>query len=144
MKNLVLLLVVCLSFFACGDGKAKKETGKTVKPDRDCVEVLCFHAKQRCVTCLAIEEGAKEVVESEFADELKNGDVVFKVIDISLDENKDLVKQYEVAWSSLLLVKWKDGKSTVKNLTVSAFANAWVAPEKFKNGLKEDIKKLMD
>ena len=50
MKNLVLLLVVCLSFFACGDGKAKKETGKTVKPDRDCVEVLCFHAKQRCVT----------------------------------------------------------------------------------------------
>lgn len=144
MKNVILLLFVCFGMFACANGKAKEQKKGNGQPQKDCVEVLCFHAKQRCVTCLAIEKGAKEVVESEFADELKKGDVVFKVIDISLDENKDLVKQYEVAWSSLLLVKWKDGKSTVKNLTVSAFGSARMAPDKFKNDLKQEIKDLMD
>lgn len=33
----------------------------------DCVEVLCFHGKQRCATCIAIERNTREVLEKEFA-----------------------------------------------------------------------------
>lgn len=50
---------------------------------KDRVEILYFHGKQRCATCMAIEKNAQEAVESQFADELKNGTVVFKTIDIS-------------------------------------------------------------
>ncbi len=43
-------------------------------------EVLCFHGKQRCVTCKAIEKYTQEVVN---ADLVKNGKLRFKEVDIS-------------------------------------------------------------
>ena len=33
------------------------------------VEVVYFHGKQRCITCMAIEKAAREVVEKDFAKE---------------------------------------------------------------------------
>ena len=54
---------------------------------KDHVEVLYFHGKQRCATCMAIEKNAKEVVEVQFANELKNGTLVFRTIDISDPKN---------------------------------------------------------
>ena len=53
---------------------------------KDYVEVMYFHGKQRCVTCMAIEKHAREVVEMDFAHEKKNGQVVFRVVDISTPE----------------------------------------------------------
>ena len=38
---------------------------------RDHVEVMYFHGKQRCATCMAIEKYAREVVEKDFANEKK-------------------------------------------------------------------------
>ena len=66
---------------------------------KDYVEVMYFHGKQRCVTCMAIEKYAKEVVEKDFADEKKSGKVVFKVVDISTDEGAKIAKNYRVTWS---------------------------------------------
>lgn len=43
-------------------------------------EALCFHGKQRCVTCKAIEKYTQEVVN---ADLVKNGKLRFKEVDIS-------------------------------------------------------------
>lgn len=42
---------------------------------RDRVEVLYFHGKQRCATCMAIEQQAREVVEKDFANEQKSGKI---------------------------------------------------------------------
>ena len=66
---------------------------------RDHVEVMYFHGKQRCVTCMAIEKYAKEVVEKDFANEKKSGKVVFKIVDISTDEGEKIAKEYRVTWS---------------------------------------------
>ena len=49
---------------------------------------------------MAIETHAKEAVESHFADELRNGTVVFKSIDISKPENKKMAEKYKVSWAS--------------------------------------------
>lgn len=105
------------------------------------MEVLYFHGKQRCATCMAIEKNAKEAVEAQFADELKNGTVVFKSIDISKAENEKIAEKYEVTWSSLFICKWKNGKETHENLTEYAFANARTAPDTFKSGVIEKSKR---
>lgn len=143
MKKLLLISLMCLGLVSCGNRPA--DTGKTTaeQPRKDCVEVLYFHSKQRCATCIAIENNTKEVVEGQFAEELKNGTLIFRSIDISEKENSEIAEKYEVTWSSLFVCKWKNGKETYENLTEYAFANARTAPETFREGLAAKITELL-
>ena len=52
MKQLILLMISCLSLVACGNGNAKQEREKEDSgvADKEKVEVLYFHGKQRCST----------------------------------------------------------------------------------------------
>ena len=110
---------------------------------KDHVEVMYFHGKQRCVTCMAIEKYAKEVVEKDFANEKKNGKVVFKVVDISTPEGAKIAKDYRVTWSSLFVNGWKKGKETRNDMTQFAFKNARNHTDEFKKGVGDKIKALM-
>lgn len=148
MNKLFLALAICLGLSACGSNGANKDSTTNVEQTqlqetKDRVEILYFHGKQRCATCMAIERNAKEAVEAQFADELKNGTVVFKTIDISKAENQKIAEKYEVTWLSLFVSKWKDGKETYENLSEYAFANARTAPDTFKSGVIEKVKTLL-
>lgn len=145
MNKLILAFVVCFGLTACGNNDAKKND--TVKVEQtqsqevnNRVEILYFHGKQRCATCMAIEKNAKEVIEAQFAEEIKNGTVVFKAIDISKPENEKIAEKYEVTWSSLFISKWIDGKETYENLTEYAFANARENPDAFKSEINSKIR----
>lgn len=131
MKRILMALTFCLPFLHSGL-KAQSE-----------VEVLYFHGKQRCATCMAIEKNARNAVNTQLASELKNGKVVFKTIDISQKENQKLAKKYQVTWSSLFVVGHSDGKETAKNLTPFAFKQARKDPEGFKKGLVQIVKDLL-
>ena len=100
----MLMMAMCLGMFACGNSNAKSNKATEEQSQKDRVEVLYFHGKQRCATCMAIEKNAKEAVEAQFADELKNGTVVFKSIDISKAENEKIAEKYEVTLSSLFII----------------------------------------
>lgn len=67
----MLMMAMCLGMFACGNSNAKSNKATEEQTQKDRVEVLYFHGKQRCATCMAIEKNAKEAVEAQFADELK-------------------------------------------------------------------------
>ena len=110
---------------------------------KDYVEVMYFHGKQRCVTCMAIEKHAREVVEMDFAHEKKNGQVVFRVVDISTPEGAKIAKEYRVTWSSLYVNGWKAGKEKRNDMTQFAFKNARNNAEEFKKGVSGKIKELM-
>ena len=107
MKKILFLLAACFVFVACGmksktEGTvlpAEKETA--VRPDG--VEVLCFHSKQRCATCIAIEKNARAAIDSAFADRLADGTLSFRIIDISKPENEAIAEKYQVTWSSLYI-----------------------------------------
>lgn len=110
---------------------------------KDHVEVMYFHGKQRCVTCMAIEKNAREVVEKDFANEKKSGKVVFKVVDISTPEGARIAKDYRVTWSSLFVNSWKNGKEKRSDMTQFAFKNARKHADEFKKGVSGKIKELM-
>lgn len=139
MKKLLLLLTACVLIAACGRTSARKTAAAAATPTEDRVEVLYFHSKQRCATCLAIEKNTREALEARFADELKKRTLVFRSIDITEPENQALAETYEVTWSSLFVTEWRDGRSQSENLTEFAFANARTAPEQFRKGLTDDI-----
>ena len=149
MKKLFLLLTACLALTACGSGEKGQaaDTAAVVATDnveqKDYVEVLSFHSKYRCPTCIAIEKNTRELVDAKFGDALKSGDLVMRVVDISKDENKAIAEKYEVTWSSLLVVKYKDGQETYENLTDFAFGHARKSPEDFKAGVVEAINAML-
>ena len=144
MRRMMLMMAVCLGMLACGSGGGKGNETAEEQSRKDRVEVLYFHGKRRCATCMAIEKNAREAVEARFADELKNGTVVVKSIDISEPENEAVAGKYEVAWSSLFISRWKDGRETYENLTEYAFANARTAPDAFKSVVAEKIDGLLE
>lgn len=148
MNKLIFILPICLGLTACNGNSTKNDdTVKTelIQPreTKDHIEILYFHGKQRCATCTAIEKNAKEAIKSQFADEIKNGTVIFRTIDISKTENKKIAEKYEVTWSSLFISKWKDGKETFENLTEYAFAYARTAPNTFKNEIVKRVNDLL-
>lgn len=146
MKKILFLFVLGFALLSCG-GNAKQETAAQATQEAvaatDGVEVLYFHGKQRCATCIAIEKHAREAVEAAFADAVKRGEVTFRIIDISQPENQALAEKYEVTWSSLFVVKHQGGKETAENLTEFAFGNARKSPDAFKDGVIAAVNKKL-
>jgi thiol-disulfide isomerase/thioredoxin len=127
----IALLFMSIVLSAC----AQTDSPKTVPTaESDGIEVLYFHGKQRCATCIAIEKQTKQAVE-----ELSDNRLTMRTIDISKKENESIVEKYEVAWSSLIVVKGDN----VLNLTELGFSLARNNPDGFRERLKSEIKQLL-
>jgi len=74
------------------------------------IEVLHFHATQQCISCINIGKFTKAVIEEKFPEELKNGKIIFKTINIDLPENYKIANDYKVSGSALYLNVIKSGK----------------------------------
>lgn len=143
MKQKLLMIALCLGMVACGNGNSKNELKAEKQVKKDVVEVLYFHGKQRCATCMAIEKNTKDLVESTFAEKLKNGELAFKSVDIT--EEDTLANKYKVSWSSLIIVDYdKNGKEEATNLTKFAFGNARTNPDNFKKGVAEQVNTMLN
>ena len=57
MKKILFLIAVCFAFISCNMNAKNGTEAQTQKEVtvKDHVEVLYFHGKQRCATCMAIE-----------------------------------------------------------------------------------------
>jgi len=140
MKKLLMLLALIITMASCS---SSEETAATKTHERDRVEVIYFHGKQRCPTCIAIENCTKDVVSTLFANELKDGSLVYRTFDISTPEGEKIADRYEVTWSSLFVNKWEDGRETPLNMTEFGFANARSNPDAFRNGLADKIRQAL-
>lgn len=142
MKNVLLILTLCVGMVACSGGKTRS-VAENEQTKRDVVEVLYFHGAQRCATCMAIEKNTIEVVETRFAEQLNNEKLIFRTVDI--DKEEEFAERYEVSWSSLILVDYdKSGNESATNLTEFAFGSARTAPDKFKQGLSARITEMLN
>ena len=120
MKKILFVLLAIIGLTSCGNNQNANAQTSTKAAQKEYVEVLYFHGKQRCVTCNAIEKLTKEVVEKDFAEQLKNGKVVFKVIDISTNEGEKIA-----------------------DMTDFGFSYAKGSPDVFKAGVKKKIDELL-
>ena len=144
MKQSIILILTCITMLACSSRTSSETEDNQTQLLDDHVEVLYFHGKQRCVTCRAIEEHTKELLEQHYAEQMENGQLCMKIIDISKKENEEIADKYQVTWSSLILVQYKYKKETADNLTEFAFAKARSNPEEYKEGLSEKIDKALE
>lgn len=133
MKKLILILFALIVVVSCNNKANTSKRELVTETDTNITQVIYFHGKQRCITCRAIEDLTRHVVDS-----LGNSKVVMKIVDISQKENEDIAAKYEVTWSSLIL----DRNNQSDNLTEMAFSYAKGQPDVFKAKLVEAIQKI--
>lgn len=143
MRKLAIYLAAFLMMAACGNPTKKVDQNPPDNLEKNRIEVLYFHGKQRCKGCNAIEENTKILLESDFAEELKTGTIVYKILDFSDANNLEIVKKYKISFASLLLVKYEDNVEVkMENLTELGFGFAKNNPEEFRVKLREKIQNL--
>ena len=104
--TLALLRISSICF--AGDSVTDKETS---------VVAYYFRGNFRCPSCRKIEQYTKEAINKFFADELKAGELVFKMVNVEEKENNHYVQDYKLYTKSVVLSKLKDGKEIdYKNL----------------------------
>ena len=69
-----------------------------------------FHSTRRCPTCRKIEAQAQEAVQTGFAEELKQGRLAWRPVNLEEPGNEHFAAEYKVTGSSLVIAEVKDGK----------------------------------
>jgi hypothetical protein len=119
----VLALGGALLWSALAGGPAPKAPAETTAAVGDTtalphrVIAYYFHTTMRCASCMKIEAYTTEAIQTAFPDELKNGRLVLKVVNVEETGNEHFVKDYQLYTKSVVLVDERAGKQMAwKNL----------------------------
>ena len=103
------------------------------------VEVVYFHRAQRCSGCIYAGDTTKYTVETYFAEELAEGKLVFKMLNLQDPANAAIVEKYGAYTSSLFINDIKGGIDQIEEVT-----DIWFLlhnDEKFVNLVKGELEK---
>lgn len=118
MKTFVFLLAICVSFIIELEAQNIKGANSNTK-----LLIYYFHITNRCNTCRSIEATTKKILETQYANELKKGIIVFESINCELSENKKLVEKYQAYGATLALTPIVNGKEAgIEDITGMAFS----------------------
>ena len=139
-----LLLMIAITAFSCGTKQNQKSESGNDSISQDSIQsavlnVYNFHLQNRCASCIAIENATTRTINTYFANELKEGRLVQKIINVDDKTNEAISTKYEMAGSGLLLVSNSKGKEYVVDLTGDGFKYAKNNEEKFIEILKQQI-----
>jgi len=117
----------------------EKEIPDVKKADR--IEVINFHATQRCVSCTTLGKLSEKTITERFANEVASGKIIFKSVNVELRKNTEIVNLYQASGSSLYINAVKDGKNNiVQNVKVWQYLSDEIA---FTNYLETKLRSLL-
>lgn len=96
--------------------EVSRNNPKIASPQKKYI-VYYFHGNFRCPSCKKIESYTDETVHLKFARQLKNGLILWRVVNTDEPANKHFLKDYQLFTKSVVVVEIKNGKqSRWKNL----------------------------
>ena len=108
----VLLISLLLAAVSCqGDTPKQEAEKKEIKADK--LIVYYFHTTFRCWTCNQFEALTKAVVAGRFADQVKEGLLEIRILNVDEPENRHYIKDYELYTKSVVLSLTAGGRKTV-------------------------------
>ena len=132
-KFLYILAAACL-LLSCSK-KPAFEASKPSMPDKGQTAVYYFRTSFVCETCEAIEDIVAGELNTRYADELKDGKIIFRQFNLDDPETADFALRFDVVFKSLLVLK----NDTFVNLTNEAFLYALPKPEKLRLLIDEQL-----
>jgi len=103
------------------------------------VEVVYFHRAQRCSGCIYAGDTTKYTVETYFAEELAEGKLVFKMLNLQDPANAAIVEKYGAYTSSLFINDIRESIDHIEEVT-----DIWFLlhnDEQFVNLVKGELEK---
>lgn len=126
-----------------GDGSSKAAF-LTASEITDGLIVYYAHSNNRCFDCRNMERQAHAALKADFADELREGKIVWQTINYMEPEGTFLVTDYNVQTPTVLLVRMKDGQiAEGKNLDES-FALIKGPTEKFIEYVQDEVQTMLE
>ena len=115
LKTCIITAILLISIVAVCSAADTDASGSSVEK----VEIYHFHPTNGCYTCTTMGNNAEDTVKTYFPDELESKKIVFDHVNFQDPANAELVKQYEVTGSSLMIgVYDKDGFHKEENIKV--------------------------
>ncbi len=110
------------------------ETGKSVS-------LYYFYFVPRCDECIILDKALDELIEENFSNEIKNGRLVFKRINLTEPDNneQEIIRQLRVRRQLLLLVS----EDETENLTRDAFRFVERDRERFNQSMLGSINGML-
>jgi hypothetical protein len=94
------------------------EESSTLPPSIDNgVEVVYFHRAQRCSGCIHAQDMTEYTLNTYFAEELENGEIVFVALNLQDANNSAMVQKFGAYTSSLFLNDVSNGTDDIEELT---------------------------
>ena len=150
MRNKAISLALCVLLISClvvNAGTAQVEKGKPTPPVATNVSrkfvAYYFYGDFRCDNCKKIEQYSREAIEKYFADQLKTGELVFKVINMDRPENQHFINDYQLYTRSLVIAEFK-GTTQVRWKNLAEVWNNLDDQEAFHDYVKTEIQKYME
>jgi hypothetical protein len=138
MKKILILFVLLGMIGTSGSAQSKVQENTLPK-----VQVYYFHPSDRCPIDQSIEANSKIVIQSFFSKEIKDGAILFRVINTDDKANTKITAKFDINAQALYVVKLDKGKEIQNDLTRFAFDYSKSNPGKFKAGLKDEIEKAL-
>jgi hypothetical protein len=123
-------------------GKKVKDNQTSDKKDHKVI-IFYFYGNVRCFTCKQIERLTKEAVKEGFGEEMKNGVVQMKAVNVQEPRNNHFIKDYRLYTKSVIVSDLKQGKEERwKNLL-----RVWELvrnDEAFKRYVQKEVKEYLE
>lgn len=118
---------------------------ESVSPETSTITVKAyyFHGERRCKTCLAIEANTRETIEKGYPEELAQGQLSWLSVDIDQKDNKHFEKEFDLMFSSVILVKFRDGKQVEWKNLQKVWELVWDKPA-FEDYIRNEIKSYLE
>lgn len=107
-----------------------------IKPDH--IVAYYFHGNFRCAACRKIEAYSKEGIDSNFSNELKNGVLSFKAINVEEPENRHFIKDYGLYTKSLVVASYA-GDKQIKYKNLERIWDYLNSKDEFENYVKIEL-----
>ena len=129
------MIMVC-SVYSCTQSSPSSVTASSSVASGKKVEVYYFHFTRRCMTCNNVEKVSKEAVETQFAEQMKKGEITFRSVNLDEKDGEAIGAKYKIEGQTLIVIS---GDKRV-DLTDKGFLYANDSPDK----LKAEIKKAVE
>ncbi|MFH0728572.1 MAG: nitrophenyl compound nitroreductase subunit ArsF family protein [Pseudomonadota bacterium] len=107
------------------------------------IVVTYFRGDIRCATCINLEAYSDEAVEQGFPEEIANGTVEFKTVNIDEEDNRHFVKDYQLDSRSVVVSRIENGKE-IKWKNLDMIWHLVGNKEKFMAYIKAETKNMME
>ncbi len=144
MKRKIIIAFFALAFtFALSSNVFAADDELPVSEAQQKVVAYYFHGTARCYSCKMIEAYTEEAIRTGFAQEIEDGKLEWKAINIEPPENRHFINDYRLYTKSVVISKL-NGETEVSWKNLDQVWNLIRSKPEFIAYIQEETRKLLE